>query len=83
MGRALEYFCRVGQETGNELVRAAAQEREFICEAIRILHVPYAPSGKGLARTAIRRKGLANARGILRSLSRMVRDAVCVETLCG
>ena len=79
MGRALEYFRRVGQETDSELVRAVAQEREFVCEAIRISFTPYAPSGKGLAPTAIRRMGLADARGILRSLSRIVKDAARVE----
>ena len=31
MGRALEYFSRVGKEAGRTLARAVAQVRESIC----------------------------------------------------
>ena len=48
MDRALEHFCCFVKETGSPSVRAVAQEREFICGALRISRAPYAPSGKGL-----------------------------------
>ena len=49
MDKALEYFRRVAKESSDALVKAVAPEREFICEAMRVLFTPYAPSGKGLA----------------------------------
>ena len=80
MDRALEYFRRVAKETDDELVRAVAQEREFVCEAMRVLFTPYAPSSKGLAPPVIRPEGLVKTLAILRTLSRMVKDAARVET---
>ena len=64
MGRALEYFSRVGKEAGRTLARAVAQVRESICEAIRILYATYAPPGKGLAPPVVPSEGLVNALGI-------------------
>ena len=49
MDKALEYFRRVIKVSSDALVRAVASEREFICEAMRVLFTPYAPTGKGLA----------------------------------
>ena len=80
MDKALEYFRRVAKETDEELVRAVALEREFICEAMRVLFTPYAPSSKGLAPPVIRPEGLVKTLAILRTLSRMVKDAARVET---
>ena len=34
MGRALEYFRRVAKQTDSASARAAAAEREFICDSI-------------------------------------------------
>ena len=80
MDKALEYFRRVAKETDDELVRAVAQEREFICDAMRVLFTPYAPSNKGLAPPVIRPEGLVKTLAIFRTLSRMVKDAARVET---
>ena len=44
MDKALEYFRRVAKESKDPLVCAVALEREFICEAMRVLFTPYAPS---------------------------------------
>ena len=44
MGCALEYLSRVANETDSTLVRAVAEEREFICEALRMLYTPSVPS---------------------------------------
>lgn len=74
--RALEYYRRVAIETDSALVRAAAKDRECICEAIRISYAPHAPCGRGLPPAVIRREGLATASGIMRTLPRMVKDAV-------
>ena len=62
------------------LVRAVANEREFICEATRILFAPYAPSRKGLAPPTIRPEGMVQTLAALRTLSRMVVDAARIET---
>ena len=80
MDKALGYFRRELEGTDSSLVRAVANGREFICEAMRILHAPYAPCGKGLSRPAIRPEGLPNTLGVLRTLSRLVEDAARVET---
>ena len=61
-------------------MREVAQERDFICEASRMLHAPYAPSGKGLAPPKIRPEGLFIALGTLRSLYCAVKDAARAET---
>ena len=45
MDKAPEYFRRVAKQSGDPLARAVASEREFICEAMRILFTPYAPPG--------------------------------------
>ena len=79
-GRAPKYFRFVAKETGSPLVRAVAQEREFVCEALRTLYAPCSPSGHGLAPTVIRSGGLATALGIIRTLSRIVKDAARAET---
>ena len=57
MGRAAEYFRRVAKQTGSPQVRVLANEREYICEAMRTLFAPYAPSGEGLAPPTIRPEG--------------------------
>ena len=80
MGCALEFFRRVAKETGSSLVRAVATEREIICDALRIAYAPYAPSSKGSSSPAIRPEGMANTLGIMRALSRLVKDAARVET---
>ena len=80
MDKALEYFRRVAKETDDTLVRAVAKEREFICEAMRVLFTPYAPSIKGLAPPGVRPEGLVQTLAIFRTLSRMVKDAARVET---
>ena len=76
----LEYFRRVVRQSDDPLVRAVASEREFICEAIRILSTPYAPPGRGLAPPSSRPEGLIQTLAVLRSLSRTARDAARVET---
>ena len=45
-GRALEYFRRGAEQTDSASTCAVANERESVCEAIRILYAPYAPPGK-------------------------------------
>ena len=80
MDKALEYFQRVAKQSDDPLARAVASEREFICGAMRMLFTPYAPPGKGLAPPTIRPEGLVWTLAILRTLSRMVKDAARVET---
>ena len=80
MDKALEYFRRVIKESDDVLVRSIAMEREFICEAMRVLFTPYAPSVKGLAPPNVRPEGLSQTLAIFRTLSRMVKDAARVET---
>ena len=80
MDKALEFFRRVAEQTDSPLVRAVAYEREFICEAMRILFTPYAPSGKGLAPPTMRPEGMVQTLAALRTLPRMVKDAARVET---
>ena len=76
----LDHFRRVAEETRSPLVSAAAQERKFIFEALRISYTPHAPSGEGLAPPATRLGGLATASGIMRTVSRMVGDAARADT---
>ena len=88
MGRALGYFRRVAKEVDTTFVRAVAQEREFVRESLRISHIPRAPSGRAPAPPAIHQVGLANALGVMRTLSSMAQDAARVEvfgydTCCG
>ena len=80
LGCASGYFRRVAKEADSAPVRAGAQEREFICEALRISYAPYAPPSKRLAPPLMRPGGLASALGIMRALSRMVKDAARVES---
>ena len=80
MDKAPEFFRRVAKYFDGSLVRAVACEREFIGEAMRVLYTPSAPSGKGLSPPAIRPGGLSDTVGVLRTLSRVVRDAARVET---
>ena len=40
MDKALEYFRRVAKQTDGPLVRAGANEREYNCDAMRILFTP-------------------------------------------
>ena len=75
MDKALEYFRRVVRESNTVLAQSVASEREFICEAMRVLFTPYAPSGKGLAPPAIRPEGLVQTLAAFRTLYRMVTDA--------
>ena len=67
------------QRKRTALVRAAFKEREVICEASRISFAPYAPPSRGLASPSVRRGYPAKALGIMRSFSRMVKDAARVE----
>ena len=69
----------MAKQTDSPLARAVANEREFICEAIRFLLTPYAPSGKGLAPPAIPPEGMVQTLAALRALSCMVRSAANVE----
>ena len=80
MDKVFEYFRRVVKESNDALAQAVASEREFICEAMRVLFTPYAPSGKGLAPPTIRPEGLAQTLAVFRTLSRMVKDAARTET---
>ena len=47
---------------------------------MRVLFTPYTPPGKGPAPSAIRPEGLSQTLGVLRTLSRMVKDAARVAT---
>ena len=80
MDKASEYLRRVAKQTDNTLARAVAAEREFIREATRTSHAPYALTGKGLSPPATRPEGLSGTLGALRALSRAVKDAARVET---
>ena len=80
MGRVFEFPCRVAEEADSSLVRAESQEREFTCESFWISRPPYAPFGKEPAHLAILPEGSACASGIMRTLSRVAKDAVRVET---
>ena len=80
MDKAVGYFRRVVKESNDASVQAVATEREIICEAMRVLFTPYAPSGKGLAPPTIRPEGLAQSLAVFRTLSRMVKDAARIET---
>lgn len=82
LGRVVEDYRRVAKATDTTLVRAVAQKREFICEAIRVSSAPYKPSGKGLAAPVIRPGGSVNASVVLRSLSRVAQDAFCGYSVC-
>ena len=81
INEALEYFRRVVRQTDSPPVRAVAFEREFICESTRILFAPHAPSGKRLAPPTVRPEGMVQTLAMMRTLSRMVKDAARVETL--
>ena len=78
--KALEYSRHVAKQTGDPLARAVAGERGFICEFMRILFTPCAPPGTGLAPPTIRPGGLIQTSAVLRTLSRVVKDAARVET---
>ena len=65
MDRSTGYFRRVAEETDSSLVRAAAKECEFTCEAVRMPFTPYAPSGRGLSAPVIRPEGSVTALGIM------------------
>ena len=80
MDRELEYFRRAVKQSDGPLMRSVASEREFICEAMRILSAPYAPPGKGLAPPSIRPEALIQTLAVLRTSSRMVKDAGRAET---
>ena len=80
MGHASEYFRRVGKEATKSSVRPVAQEPEVICESLRILYTPHAPSNKGLVPPVNRSEGSASALGIMRALSRLVEDAARAAT---
>ena len=80
MDEALEYFRAVAKQMDSPLARAVANEREYICEAMRVLLTPHAPSGKGLARPTIRPGGLTQTLGALRTLFRMAKDAARIGT---
>ena len=80
MDKASEHFRRVARQSDGPLARAVASEREFICEAMRILFTPYAPPGKGLAPPTIRPEGLIQTLAVPRTLSRMAKDAARAET---
>ena len=67
------------QTDSNPLARAVANEREFICESIRILYTPYAAPGEGLRPPVILPECLTCASGVLRTLPRMVKGAARVE----
>ena len=71
MDKAAEYFRRVAKQSDDPLARAVASEREFICEAMRILFTPVAPPGKGLAPPTIRPEGLIQTLAVLRALPRV------------
>ena len=45
MDKAPEYFRSVARQPDIALARAVACEREYICDSMRILVTPYAPSG--------------------------------------
>ena len=75
MGRASEFSRRVAKKTDGPLVRAVANEREFFRESIRVLFTPYAAPGRWFRLSVIRPEGLTCALGVLRTLSRMVKDA--------
>ena len=47
MRRALAFFQKVTKGADNDLARSLALEREFICDAHRILFAPYQPAAKG------------------------------------
>ena len=49
VGRAAENFRRVANEPNSSLVRAAAQEREFICDPLRISCTPSPRLAEGLS----------------------------------
>ena len=79
-GRALAYLRRVAERAVGALARAVAAEREVARESVRVLYAPHAASGKGLAPLCIRPGRSTYALGVLRTPSRIVRDAAHVET---
>ena len=82
MGRALGCFRRVAMEPDCVLARALSHEREYICDAVRILFTPYAPNVKRSAPPVVLPVALRSASGIIRSLSRIAEDAARVENGC-
>ena len=48
LGRALEYFRRVAEETDSSSVRAGVNRCEFFRESARVLFTPYVAAGRGL-----------------------------------
>ena len=62
------------------LVRASALDREYVCDAARILFTSYVPSVKGRATPAVMPEGVRTALGIFRTLPRISKGAARVET---
>ena len=56
------------------------RSRELSLVRVCILFAPYAPPGKGLAPPTIRPEGLIQTLAVLRTLSRMVKDAARAGT---
>ena len=70
MGRALAYFRKVVKETDNDLVGARALEREFICDALRILSPLYTPVMESSRPPKAHPKGMKYALSVGREGSR-------------
>ena len=80
MGRALECFRRVAREADLPLVKALAQEREFVREALQILYTPYARRTRSAGSPIGRPEGMRAALGIFRTLPRAAEDAARAES---
>ena len=65
----------------NELVRALARERGFICEAPRILSTPYATLVRAAKPPGIVAGGPRLAIGFTRTLSRIARDTAHADKI--
>lgn len=76
MDRASEFVRRVAKAGDSGLVRALAQERENICDAVHIPSTPHAPNVKGAALPTVLPAGTRTALGSLCALARISRDAV-------
>ena len=79
MGRALAYFRKVLKESGSQWARALMRERELFCGALGIPLAPYVPPREGANPLKVAPEGIRQSIGIMRTLSRIMKDAACVR----
>ena len=80
MAPAFGYSRRVAKHRGSPLAKASVQVRGLICEALRRLYIPYAPSVRGAGQPTVRPEGMSAALRMSRTSSRVAKDAARAES---